>query len=292
MSQSKTSLDQIFESHIHTLAVARRLNTVQAYRVAVRRFLSYLHDAFPQLRRFEQLRRDPHLLGWLRYLCEQDPPLCNKTRRQYLILLRCLLDDLAAHGHHIQPELIRREDLPPRDEYLPRPLPVEDDQRLQQQLRRTDDLLSNALLLTRFTGIRIGECIHLPPDCLRQVGPDQWALYVPLGKLHTERLIPVDAEARRIVMRLLALRSLAQPEHLARSEGLLLPRGGGQWAAYHPLRDALADAAARAGCSAHVTPHRLRHYAASRTMPRESKRSTPRPAERQVAYAPAAQDAA
>jgi site-specific recombinase XerC len=93
-------------------------------------------------------------------------------------------------------------------------------------------------------------------------------------------------------MRLLALRSLAQPEHLARSEGLLLPRGGGQWAASHPLRDALADAAARAGCSAHVTPHRLRHYAASRTMPRESKRSTPRPAERQVAYAPAAQDAA
>jgi hypothetical protein len=60
-------------------------------------------------------------------------------------------------------------------------------------------------------------------------------------------------------VRILSLRPLAQPEHLARSEGLLLPRGGSQVAAYHILREALADAAARAGCSAHVTPHRLRH---------------------------------
>jgi site-specific recombinase XerC len=68
------------------------------------------------------------------------------------------------------------------------------------------------------------------------------------------------------------LRSLAQPEHLARSEGFLLPRGG-PWGAYHRLYDTLAAAAARAGCSAHVTPHRLRHYAASRTMPRVGVRA-------------------
>src|SRR5471030_1321522 len=30
---------------------------------------------------------------------------------------------------------------PPRDRWLPKPLPLEDDQRLQQELRRTDDLL-------------------------------------------------------------------------------------------------------------------------------------------------------
>jgi len=51
----------------------------------------------------------------------------------------------------------------------------------------------------------------------------------PLGKLHTERFVPVDAEVRGIIQRILALRSLAQPEHLARSEGFLLPRGG-PWA--------------------------------------------------------------
>jgi site-specific recombinase XerD len=259
MNPSKASLDHIFESLIQTLAVAQQLNTVLAYRVVVRRFLRYLHDAFPQVRRLTQLRRDPHLLGWMRYLCDQDPRLSNQTRRQYQVLLRRLLEDFAANGHPIQPELIRREDLPPKNQHLPKPLSLEDDQQLQQELRRTDDLLSNGLLLTRFTGIRIGECIDLPPDCLRQLGPNQWALYVPLGKLHTERLVPADAEVRRFIARILALRPLAPPEHLARSEGLLLPRGGDQWAAYHRLREALADAAARAGCSTHVTPHRLRH---------------------------------
>ena len=258
MNPPKTSLDQIFESHIRSLAVTHQPGTLKAYRGVARRFLRYLHPAFPQGRRPAQLRRDPHLLGWFRCLCEQDPPLCNHTRRQRLILLRRLLEDLAAAGHPVQPGLIRREDLPPRDRWLPKPLPLEDDRRLQQELRRTDNLLSNLLLLTRFTGIRIGECIRLPLDCLRQVGPDQWALHVPLGKLHTERLVPVDAEVRGIIQRILALRPLARPELLARSEGFLLPRGG-PCGAYHRLFETLANAATRAGCSAPVTPHRLRH---------------------------------
>jgi hypothetical protein len=76
-------------------------------------------------------------------------------------------------------------------------------------MRCTNDLLAYALLLTRATEIRIGECIHLPLDCLRQVGPEQWALHVPLGKLYTERLVPVDSAVRWIVARILTLRASA-----------------------------------------------------------------------------------
>jgi site-specific recombinase XerD len=259
MSQSQPSLDQIFRDHIQTLALTLRPGTVANYRYVARRFLRYLQAAFPQVRRLSQLRRDPHLLGWFRWLCEKDPPLCNKTRGDHLLGLRRLLDDLAANGHPIQPGLIRLEDFPPRPQYLPRPLSPIDDQLVQQELlRRTDDLPANALLLTRATGIRIGECIDLALDCLWQVGPEQWALHVPLGKLHTERLVPLDEEGRRLVARLLALRALAPSAHLAKSEGLLLPRGGGYYL-YQTLRRALADAAKRAGCSGQVTPHRLRH---------------------------------
>jgi len=259
MSQSKSSLDQIFETHIQTLALTLRRDTVTNYRCVARRFLGYLHSAFPRLRRLSQLRRDPHLLGWFRCLSEQDPPLSNKTRGDYLLGLRRLLDDLRANGHAIPPALIRREDFPPRPQYLPRPLSPEDDRLVQQELRRTDDLPANALLLTRATGIRIGECIDLPLDCLRQLGPEQWALHVPLGKLHTERLVPLEEEGRRIVARILSLRALAPPARLANSEGMLLPRYGGHYALYQTLLWALANAAKRAGCSDHVTPHRLRH---------------------------------
>lgn len=263
MNQSRASLEQIFETHIQTLSLTLRHDTVTNYRCVARRFLRYLHTAFPHVRRLSELRREPHLLGWFRWMCEQDPPLCNKTRADYLLGLRRLLDDLTANGHPIQPDLIRREDFPPRPQYLPRPLTPLDDQLLRDELRRTDDLPANALLLTRASGIRIGECIDLALDCRRQLGPDQWALHVPLGKLHTERLVPLDAEGRRIIDRLLALRALAPPARLAKSEGMLLPRCGAHYALYQTLRPALADAAKRAGCSGPVTPHQLRHTFAS-----------------------------
>jgi site-specific recombinase XerD len=263
MPTSTPSLEQIFEAHIRTLALTLRPDTVSGYRGVTRRFLSYLRAAFPRVRRLRQLRRDPHLLAWLRSLCEQQPPLSNKTRINLLLCLRRLLEDLAANGHSLAPDLIRREDFPPSPHYLPRPLSPQDDQLLQLELRRTDDLLANALLLTRATGIRIGECIDLALDCLRQIGPDQWALHVPIGKLHTERLVPADADIRQIVARILALRASAPPASLAQSDGLLLPRPGSRDAFYQTLLPALADAATRAGCSSPVTPHRLRHSFAS-----------------------------
>jgi integrase len=259
MKPSRPPLAQFFEAQIQTLALTLRPNTVRHYRLAARRFLAYLHAAFPQVRCLSQLRRDPHLLGWFRSLCEQQPPLCNEVRVIHLVCLRRLLEDLAANGHPLRPDLIRREDFPPRIRHLPRPLSPQEDQLLQQELRRTDDLHAEALLLIRATGIRIGECIQLSLDCLRQVGTDQWTIYVPVGKLHTERLVPADPEIRRTVARILTLRALAPPSQLIKSPGLLLPRRGVRKPLYGNLRSALAQAAKRAGCATHVTPHRLRH---------------------------------
>ena len=259
MTRGQISLDEIFETQIRTLALALRPKTVGHYRTTARHFLAYLRAAFPQLRRLSQLRRDPHLLGWFRWLSERQPPLSNKTRSYHLIRLRRLLEDLAANGP-VQPDLFRREDFPPEPCYLPRPLSLEEDQLLQQELRRTDDLAANALLLTRATGIRIGECLDLPLDCLRRVGTDEWAFHVPLGKLHTERLVPADREVQRIVERILTLRHAAPAAHLASSQGFLLPRrGGSRYVLDGTLRSTLHRAAKRAGCATHVTPHRLRH---------------------------------
>lgn len=263
MKRSTPTLEELLEARVAALALTLTRNSITDYRCVARRFLTYLHATFPKVLRPAQLRRDPHLLVWFRTLCERQPPLSNTTRRDYLITLRRLLDDLAADGHAICPDLIRREDLPPEPRYLPRPLSARDDHLLQQELRRTNDLPANALLLTRATGIRIRECINLPLDCLRHLGPGAWALHVPIGKLHTERLVPADDDVRRAVARLLELRALASPAQLTRSAEFLLPRLGRIEPLYPALRSALADAGRRAGCSSPVTPHQLRHTYAS-----------------------------
>ena len=260
MSRRTRGLEQIFDAHLHVLATTLRPNTVDNYRNATHSFLAYLHTAFPKVRKLSQLRRAPHLLGWFRSLCDQDPPLCTASRLNYLIRLRRLLQDLADNGRPLQPNLIRREDFPPHSRYLPRPLSPEQDQQLQQQLRHTDDLESNALLLIRFTGVRIGECVDLPLDCLRQVSQDQWAIHVPLGKLHTERQVPVDEATRRLLDRILSLRALFRPSRSEKPPSYLLPRRGrSREAWFEILRQTLANAARTAVCTTSVTPHRLRH---------------------------------
>jgi integrase len=151
--------------------------------------------------------------------------------------------------------LLGREDVPRRDHHLPRPLTPEQDQRIQAELQQRDHLASNALLLLRHTGMRIGECVDLSVDCLRPLGSDEWALHVPLGKLGTERWVPVDSLVCHIVNRLHSLRPTGKTE----SARLLLPRPRGRYVLIRKLRAALHDAAAAAGISARIVPHQLRH---------------------------------
>jgi integrase len=130
---------------------------------------------------------------------------------------------------------------------------------LQEELRRrSDDLLANTLLLTRLTGMRIGETADLSVDCLRHLSGDDWSLHVPLGKLHNDRLVPADEQVRTIVARLQYLRTLPGTEGPA-PPGFLLPRPKGREDLCNRLRAALGEAAEKAGITAHVVPHQMRH---------------------------------
>lgn len=254
---ARHDLEQIFDAQIDLLATTLQPNSLRGYRGAVKSFLRYSRASDLHLDSLAGLRRDPHILGWLRYLCEQDPPLSKGTRLLYLLCFRRLLNDLADDGEYtIQEGLIRREDFPRLDHYIPKPLSLDDDQRLQNQLRTNDDLFSNALLLLRGTGMRIGELLDLPTDSLRHLGDRDWALHVPLGKLHTDRWVPVDDDLRRIYARLVALR---QHSAAAADSTLLLPLPASPGARYIAVLRAVRKAARKAGCSVRVKPHQLRH---------------------------------
>ena len=231
-------------------------SSVTAYRGTVRLFLTYLGAHYPAVRSLDQLRRDPHILGWLAFLRSHNPPLATITRANRVIYLRCMLEELAwTHQLPALAHLLGRDDVPRKEHHLPRPLTPEQDQLIQRELLRRNDLLSNALLLLRHTGMRIGECVDLSIDCLRPLGPNQWAIHVPLGKLKTERWVPVDTTVCQLVERIRSLRPPTAPK----TGRLLLFRPRGRKMLVRRIRAALQDVVAAVGISARIVPHQFRH---------------------------------
>src|SRR5580658_8584521 len=151
--------------------------------------------------------------------------------------------------------LLGRDDVPRKEHRLPRPLTPEQDQLIQQELLRRNDFVSNVLLLLRHTGMRIGECVDLSFDCVRPLGPEQWAIHVPLGKLKTERMAPVDSFVCQLVHRLRFFRSLDPIE----PDGRLLARRNNRPVLLVELRAALVNVRTAAGLTAPIVPHQFRH---------------------------------
>jgi integrase len=108
--------------------------------------------------------------------------------------------------------------------------------------------------------MRIGELVDLELDCVHQVpGQGAW-LKVPLGKLLTERMVPIDEETLKLVDQIAAHRSPGRPLRHPRTGNLadfLLTHQGRRVSA-GTLRAELRRAAAEAGLNG-VVPHQLRH---------------------------------
>jgi site-specific recombinase XerD len=248
-------LAERFEQAVESLGAALHPDTVRHYRDTVRKFLTWLGARHPEVCSLDQLQRKPHILGWLAHLQSQTPRLMTASYINLLIHLRGIFHELAWTEQ--LPELahlLRREDVPRMPQRLPRPLTAQQDQILHRELLR-NDVAANALLLIRHTGMRIGECADLACDCLRSTGPQQWAIHVPLGKLKTERMVPVDSFVRELVQRLRFFRSLDPVP----ADGLLLPRPRSKEALVRQLRDYLHEVCYSVNLPIRIVPHQLRH---------------------------------
>ena len=246
----------VFQGAVASLCTALSHGSLRHYSGTANNFLGYLGTDHPEVNCLDQLRREPHILGWMSRMRSQAPPLATVTCIRRIIALRAICNELAWTKQC--PELaylIRREDIPRAPQSLPRPLTAEQDQLLQQEFLRRNDLGGNVFLLMRHTGMRIGECVDLSGDCLRSIGPNQWAIHVPLGKLKTERMVPVDAAVCELVQRLGFFRSFDPLP----ADGRLLARPARKEALLHQLRDYLHQVCHSLNLSTRIVPHQLRH---------------------------------
>jgi hypothetical protein len=152
-------LAEVFFAAVRSVTTSMSDSTKGHYRTTTEYFLRYLGEHHPGVRTLDELRRDPHILGWLTWLSSQQPPLVKSTRSIHVISQRRLTEELAwLHDLPALARLFHPDDVPQPAARFPRPLTPEQDRLIQQELLRRNDVASNALLLIRHTGIRIGEC--------------------------------------------------------------------------------------------------------------------------------------
>ena len=255
-------------TYLERLIATQTRGTVTSTATRLAHFGRHLHAVDPTLASIAMLDRRRHIETYLSAVAEarssrNGGPISASERRGRVLAVNTLLNNITEWGWTEAPprRLIFRSDIPRLPRPLPRYLPPDADRRLAQALEQSDNVLtSSALLLQRACGLRIGELVDLELDCVHDVpGQGSW-LKVPLGKLDTERMVPLDDETVKLVDRIAAHRSPIRP--------LLHPRSGrmvefllthhGRRVSMKGLRQELTRAADVAGV-AHATPHQLRH---------------------------------
>jgi integrase len=229
------------------------------------RHLAAVDPALPSIAALDRRR---HIESYLTALSTATRPrdgaaIAVCERRARIIAVSRFLADITEWGWPQAPprQLVFPSDVPRLPRPLPRYLPADADRRLADALHHSPHRqAADALLLQRATGLRIGELLDLELDCIHEVpGLGAW-LKVPLGKLDTERMVPVDEHTLDLIDRLAAARSPGRPlphPRTGRPTEFLLTRHGLRLSATG-LRNELRRAAAAAGLG-EVVPHQLRH---------------------------------
>jgi integrase len=264
--------------YVTTIATTLRPYTVAGRTKALRVFFDYLAEHHPDVTRLDQIERTHHIEPYLAWARNRPWRGRNREHRtvgvvvfhQDVVDLRCFFEDIAGWGWASAPprRLLFYGDIPRTPDALPRALTPDIDRALMAAVTQLDDLfVRTGLLILRATGMRVGELLDLELDCLLDFDRHGTWLRVPLGKLNTERVVPLEPDTVAAIGSWIAQRgrqrALPHPRHGRPTEFLFLERG--RRCTSFRLRQGLIDAVARAGLHGRagqplrVTPHQLRH---------------------------------
>ena len=245
-----------------------RPKTVSSLATRLAHFGRFLAETDPDLVSLAGLGRERHIEPYLNSIAHA---VSTKTGKAITVAdqdrrvraVGNMLNEITEWGWDDAPtrKLIFRTDHPRKPRPLPRYVPVDADRRLTTALEASDyRLAADALLLARAVGLRIGELLDLELDCVHEIpGHGAW-LKVPLGKLDTERMVPLDDETVSLIDRICATRSVGKPlphPRTGRPTQFLFTHHGRRLS-QTTVRKELARSAQAAGIG-HVTPHQLRH---------------------------------
>ena len=247
------------------MRLSLRASTMVRVEGVLREFAGWLAANAPEVVCVADLRR-AHIEAYKLHLATRPSArggrLSKISLAEHLGALRTCFERLTEWDGDDVPArvLVFAGDLPLRDDPLPRFLDDAAFTKLLQAARADDDPFVRLCVefLAR-TGLRKGEFLDLTVDSVVQIGAAYW-LHVPLGKLRTDRYIPLHPQLKELLDDWIADR----PTSL-RSRYLFVEHG--QRIGEGRVDRAVAKAAEAAGIG-HVTPHRLRHTLATQAINR------------------------
>ena len=192
-----------------------------------------------------------------------------------VLTVRNLLDDITAWDWTDAPRrrLLFAADVPKLDQPLPRALAPDVDSALMAAIAASPDPFVRAgLQVLRGAGLRVGELLDLELSAVVDYGAAGSWLKVPLGKLATERMVPLDGATLTVLDTWASERGAHRPLRHPRTgkETDFLFTAHGRRLGATRLRVGLLTAAEQAGLTGAgkapliVTCHQLRHtYATS-----------------------------
>ena len=268
---------QVALRYLEVVATTLRPSTVLLRADSLIIFGEYLAAHHPDLRRLEQLER-AHIEGFLvwnhhrpwRGWLARDKPVAASVSKRTVVDLRAFFEDLAVWGWADRPtrQLVFASDIPRLDRPMPKALPPDVDRDLMAAVAGlADPFARHGLAILRGTGMRLGELLDLELDCLWDFGDRGTWVKVPLGKLGTERTVPLDdptlADFDAWMAQRGPQRALIHPRHGQPADFLFVERGRrlSAFRLRHGLDQAIAIAGltGRDGQALRVTPHQLRH---------------------------------
>jgi integrase len=250
--------------YLAQIALTMRPGSVALIDTTLRHFAVYVTDHHVQVVGVADIRRT-HIEGFKAFLSSKAGYRGNRgpaktTTGMRLSHLRCLFDRIIEWDYPDAPPRnpIFSGDMPIRDYPLPRFLDDAKAAALLTAARTLPSLFDRvAVEVLARTGLRKGEFIGLTRDAITQIGDGRW-LRTPIGKMHTDRYIPLHPRVEELLQQWLS----ANPP-LPGSALMFTDRG-------RPIPARRVDnavyAAAGAAGIGHVTPHQLRHTLATQAI--------------------------
>jgi len=273
---------RVLLAYLHAKQAVLKVYSIRNLASHLAAFGEFLTERYPTVTAVPQLRR-AHIEAYCVFVQTRrwrGQRACDKQIGSYsiiagLVAVRSFLDDIAAWGWADAPErrLMFASDVPRPPRQLPRALPPDVDQALMAAVGDlSDDFARTGLTVLRGAGLRIGELLDLELGCVVDYGSAGTWLRVPLGKLNSERSVPLDEPTAAALAAWAAQRGTQRAMPHSRDgrmvDFLFLERGRRPSAAR--IERGLADAVRAArltgpdGAPLHLVPHQLRHtYATS-----------------------------